>query len=136
MRWMAPSVKIMPALRTIRSFAAKIRSLFSAIPLHGPAQAFFEINSRFIAQCGFSLRDVGERVLDVAAALRSVVGLAFVGGKRLQQFESFVQRDPASGGDVKNFSRRFFRGSFAGQQVRRDGIIDVGEVAALFAVTV
>src|SRR5579862_1898312 len=47
-----------------------------AVPVHSAAQAFFKIHRRFVTQAGFCFGDVGEGVLDVAAALGTVFGFS------------------------------------------------------------
>ena len=89
----------------------------TAVPLHRAPQAFFEIYFGFVAESGFCLRDVGQRVFDVAAAFWAVVGLSLIGCQILQQLEGFVEGDSAAGGDIEDLSRCLGRGSFAGQQI-------------------
>src|SRR6202021_3928045 len=72
-------------------------------------------------------------MLDVSAAFGAVAWLSFIGGHAAQELESFVQRNAASRGDVKHFPGGL-RSGVARQQIRFHRVVDVSEIAALFAV--
>ena len=101
---------------------------------HGPAETFFEIHFRFVAQKCFRPGNVGERVLNISGALGAVFHVAVVSDQFLQNQESLVQISPPAGGHVDYFSRDLAGFGPAGQQICRDDIFDVGEIAALLAV--
>src|SRR6516164_1210568 len=73
-------------------------------------------------------------MLDVAFSFRPVLWFAAVAGELCQQLTGFVQIEARSGGDVEDLSGNFFGRSVRGQQIRFDGVVDVGKVAALAAV--
>src|SRR5436309_457271 len=89
----------------------------------------------FVSEGGFCLGDVGERVLDVSAAFRAILWLSVIVRQSLQQLEGFVECGTAAGCAVEDFSRYLLRGRLAGEEVCLNRIIDVGEVAALFAIS-
>src|ERR1700746_3989485 len=70
----------------------------------------------------------------IAAALWAVFGFSSVGGEGLQRLERFVQRDSAGSGNVEDLPGCFGSWGIAGEQIGLDGVVDVGEVTALFAV--
>src|ERR1700730_4404202 len=82
----------------------------------------------------FRERNVGEGMLDVAAALLAIVGRPRIRGQSLKKFEGFVERDSPAGRDVEYFPRYLRPRSFAGQQIGLNRIVDVGEIPALLAI--
>jgi len=105
----------------------------AAIPVDGSPQAFLEIHLRFVAEMLFR-PEMSPGMLDVAAAFLAIENGAGERSKRLKQFERLIQRDPAARRDVEYFAGHLVRGSFAGQQVGFDRILDIGEIPALFAI--
>src|SRR4029077_18887194 len=103
----------------------------STIPIHRTLQPLLEIHGGLVAEGFLGAADVGERVLDVAFALRAVLNLTGVSGQLFQSLESFVQVDARSCGYVEHPSRNLIRRGMGRQQVRAHGVVDVGEVAAL-----
>src|ERR1700730_4550716 len=114
---------------------AEIRKpLLSSVPFHRSPQALFKMHFRFVAETGLGLRDVSQRVLDIAAALRVILWLSLIRRQNLQQLEGFVEIDSAAGGDVEGLPGCLVGRSGTGEQIRLDSIVDIGEVAALLAV--
>src|SRR5581483_9417072 len=71
----------------------------------------------------------------IASALRTELQLSTKSGDFLENGERFLQVRAAAGRHVEYASRGVLSRSPAGQQVGADGIVDVGEVAALLAVS-
>src|ERR1700733_2427180 len=105
-----------------------------AIPVNRLLQAIFKTYLGFVAQTLFRRGNVPQRMLDVAAALRAIDGGSGVGGKCLQEFEGLIECDSAPRRHVEYLARHLLCGSFAGQQVSLDGVVDVSEITALLAV--
>src|ERR1700735_1434436 len=74
--------------------------------------------------------NICQRMLDIAFTLGSILYGAFVAGQFFQGSESFIDGSASSGGAVKNATGTLRSGGGAGQQIGRDGIIDVRKIAA------
>src|SRR5271157_716309 len=73
-------------------------------------------------------------MFDVPTPLRTVLDRTLVSGQWLQGGERFIQRDPSAGGAVENAPGTLGRRGRAGQQIGRDRVVNVGEIAAGFAI--
>src|SRR5258708_34140176 len=80
------------------------------------------------------LTDVRKRMLDVSTALRTVLDAPLEASQLFQSGESLIQCGPLAGGAVKNAPGTLRRWSRTGQQVGGNSIVNVGEIAAGFAI--
>src|ERR1700679_2533550 len=79
-------------------------------------------------------RNIGERMFNVTAALRTINRRSREGDDLLQEFKSFIQSHTASGGNIENLARHLPRRSTAGQKISLHCIVDVRKIAALFTI--
>src|ERR1700745_3561688 len=88
------------ATRSSRLAALRSRCLALAlIPLHRAPQTFFEIDLGLVIQGHARARNGGQRMLDVALALRTMLDLPGIAGEFPKQFNRLVQVGARSGRD-------------------------------------
>src|SRR5580698_7319265 len=110
------------------------RELFAVVG-DGFGEAVAEVDQRFVAE-GFARGvDVREGHADVAGSRVGVGGLLGVAGELGEDAIGFVERDAFAAGYVEDAASDALGWSFECEQVCRDRVGDVGEVAGLFAVT-
>src|SRR6185437_601629 len=90
---------------------------FRAVPLHGPAQPFFEVNQCLISYGRCCLRSISQRVTHVTRARRSKQGRLAESGEILEQFVQFQQAKSFSRGNIECLAVHPLCRSFASQQV-------------------
>src|SRR5258707_5288025 len=97
-RWLKPEVRRLTSeiwwlkarvMAEVRGLRSEVRS---PIPIHRPPQPLLEIHFRPIPKMRFRLGDIGQRMLDVATALRPITGLAGIGRESLQHLDRLVER--------------------------------------------
>src|ERR1700683_471420 len=106
-----------------------------SIPINGAAESILKIYFGFVGEMLFRQGNIGEGMLDVAAAFRGIRRRAGVRCEGLEEFENFIERDSPSCGHIEYLAGGIGRGSLTGQKIRIHCIVDVGEIAALLAIT-
>ena len=104
------------------------------IPGHRAPQTLFEADLRLVAKSFTGGGDVGEGVLDIPGTRRAVNRGLFEVEQFGQEAVGLVDRVSLPTGNVEDPPGDLFRWGFKGQQVRGDGVFDVGEIARLLAV--
>src|SRR5271155_5072489 len=104
-----------------------------AIPLEGSLEAFLEKDGGFVAEELLGMTDIGEGIADVSVASRFVVCLKRFSGNAAEDFPNLIERDAMPGANVKDSAGG--GGSFTGQEVGLNGVVDIGEIARLLTVT-
>src|ERR1035441_7205676 len=123
-----------PSAILLSTGSSSDRLALALVPLHRAAQAVFKVHQNLVSQVGLRLRDVGQRMFDVPTTLWSVLDGASVSSQFLQSVESFIQGGALSGGAIKNAAGTLRRRRRTGERVGRHGVVDIGEIAAGFAV--
>src|SRR5438105_15804499 len=75
-------------------------------------------------------------MLDVTGSRRIVSGFAFVSNNFFQRCEGLVQIHAVTAGDVEHLAGYFLSRRLTCQQVRRNYVLDEGEVSALRAIAI
>src|SRR5258707_10607430 len=110
------------------------RLALTLVPLDRAAQAVFKVHQKLVSQMLLRLGDVCQRMFDVATSLWTVLDAPLVVSQFFQSCESLIQCGPLGGGAVKNSPGTLRRRGRAGQEIGGNGIVDIGEIAAGFAI--
>ena len=105
------------------------------VPLYGPAQSFLKIDLGPVPEMLFGSRQIRQRMLHIAGADLGVFDALRRTRQLFQHLKCFIQVDASAAGNVEDFSRSLRGGGFTGEKIGLYGVIDVGEVAALAAVS-
>lgn len=122
-----------PTLHFRAPFSAK--GFGFPIPFDGPPQAFAKINLNLVPQLPFSEPDIGQRVDDVAGALRTVPDLTCVTSEHAQYGCRLIERDSRIGGDIEDGAGNGFCGRVDSKKIGVHDVLDEGEITALLTIS-
>src|ERR1700730_19401175 len=103
------------------------------IPIPSFAQAFFEIDRRFVSKRLRGQGNIGLRVANVALARRTVFWRGLTPRESLQQLQRIVERVTPARSKIKGAAGEAWR--LAGLQIRRHQMVDKREIARLLSVS-